>query len=113
MFRKAVGDQVRKCVCGWLFAMMAWAGNVPAQDFRGTLLVTAEDSSGGRIAGAAVTLRQEQSGATRGEARFDALQPGTYNVTIAANGFEEKTARVSVAVSSQPTLVIALQPQGL
>jgi carboxypeptidase family protein len=99
---------------------MAWAGSVPAQDFRGTLLVTAEDSSGGRIAGAAVTLRQEQSGATRtakvdtrGEARFDALQPGNYSVTIAANGFEEKTARVNVAVSSQPTLIIALQPQGL
>jgi len=100
--------------------MMAWAGRVPAQDFRGTLLVTAEDSSGGRIAGAAVTLQQEKSGATRtakadtrGEARFDALQPGNYSVTIAANGFEEKTARVSVAVSSQPTLVIALEPQGL
>ena len=100
--------------------MMAWAGSVPAQDFRGTLLVTAEDSSGGRIAGAAVTLRQEQSGATRtvkvdtrGEARFGALQPGTYSVTIAASGFEEKTARVTVAVSSQPTLVIALQPHGL
>jgi hypothetical protein len=100
--------------------MMVWAGSLPAQDFRGTLLVTAEDASGGRIAGAAVTLRQERSGATRtakadtrGEVRFDALQPGTYSVTIAANGFEEKTAGVSVAVSSQPTLVIALQPQGL
>ncbi len=100
--------------------MMAWAGSVPAQDFRGRLLVTAEDASGGRIAGAAVTLQLEKSGATRtakadtrGEARFDALQPGNYSITIAANGFEEKIARVIVAVSSQPTLVIALQPQSL
>src|SRR4029077_6636076 len=100
MLRQAVLRQVRKCVCCWVFVMMAWGGRVPAQDFRGTLLGTAEDSSGGRIAGAAVTLQQEKSGATRtakadtrGEARFDALQPGTYGVTIAANGFEEKTAR--------------------
>ncbi len=39
-------------VCGWLsFGLFLWiAAAAHAQDLRGSLLVTAEDSSGGRIA---------------------------------------------------------------
>ncbi len=107
-------------VRGWFcLGFFLWIGAAArAQDLRGSLLVTAEDTTGGRIAGAIVTLTQEKSEGkrtaradTRGEARFDALQPGGYRVTIEANGFEEKTARVVVAVSSQPTLILALAPQ--
>jgi len=54
-------------VLGWLcFAFFLWTGAaVRAQDLRGTLLVTAEDTTGGRIAGAMVTLTQEKSEGTR------------------------------------------------
>jgi Carboxypeptidase regulatory-like domain/TonB dependent receptor-like, beta-barrel len=118
MCRSFLFRQDRRCVCFLLSLLLSWAGVAVGQDFRGSLLVIAEDSSGGRIAGAVVTLALEKSAGTRttrtgsrGEARFDALQPGTYRVTIEANGFEEKTARVIVAVSSQPTLILALAPQ--
>ena len=91
-----------------------------AQNPGGALLVTVQDSSGGRIAGANVSLTQERIGTVRtgqadsqGEARFDALQPGTYALTVSASGFAEKTATVVVAVSSQPTFVVTLQPQSV
>src|SRR6266436_9341335 len=116
MYRGLSLWRVRGWFCLGFFLWIAAAGR--AQDLRGSLLVTAEDTTGGRIPGAIVTLTQEKSEGTRtaradtrGEARFDALQPGSYRVTIEANGFEEKTARVVVAVSSQPTLILALAPQ--
>jgi len=116
MYRGLSFWRVRGWFCLGFFLWIAAA--VRAQDLRGSLLVTAEDTTGGRIAGATVTLTQEKSEGTRtaradtrGEARFDALQPGSYRVTIEANGFEEKTARVVVTVSSQPTLILALAPQ--
>jgi carboxypeptidase family protein/TonB-dependent receptor-like protein len=91
-----------------------------AQNPRGSLLVTVQDSSGGRIAGANISLTQEKFAITRtgkadaqGEARFESLQPGTYTVTVDANGFAGKTAAVVVAVGSQPTLVMALKPQSV
>jgi hypothetical protein len=104
-------------VFAWL-ALLPLA--LPAQNPRGSLLVTVQDSSGGRIAGANISLTQEKSAITRtskadaqGEARFESLQPGPYTVTVDASGFAENTATVAVAVSSQPTLVVTLQPQSV
>jgi hypothetical protein len=97
---------------------MAGALPTPAQEFRGSLLVTIQDTSGGRIPGTDVSVTQNEFAVTRtaksntrGEARFEALQPGTYAVAVGASGFTEKTATVVVAVGSQPTLVITLEPQ--
>src|SRR6202011_3033005 len=88
--------------------VLALAVPLFAQNPHGTLFVAAEDSSGGRIAGAGITLTLEKSAIIRtartdahGEARFDALPPGTYIVTVSAAGFAEQTTRVSVTVSSQ------------
>jgi hypothetical protein len=118
MFRNFLFRQGRRRVCFLFFLLLSWAGVALGQDFRGSLLVIAEDSGGGRIAGAVVTLAQEKSAGTRttkanmrGEARFDALQPGTYSVKIEAVGFAEKTTRVGVTVSSAPTLAVTLAPQ--
>jgi hypothetical protein len=118
MYRGFLFRQDRRRVCFLLSLLLSWAGVALGQDFRGSLLVIAEDSSGGRIAGAVVSLALEKSAGTRttrtgarGEARIDALPPGTYSVKIEAAGFAEKTTRVAVAVSSAPTLIVTLAPQ--
>lgn len=91
-----------------------------AQNPTGSLLVTVQDSSGARVAGASVALTQEKFGISRagkadaqGETRFESLQPGNYTVTVNAIGFAETTAAVVVAVSSQPVAVLTLHPQAV
>jgi Carboxypeptidase regulatory-like domain len=90
------------------------------QSVRGTLLVAVEDSAGGRIAGAGVTVMLEKAGVSRsattderGEVRFESLPPGTYSIAVRASGFEEKTSRVAVSVSSQATFAVILGPETL
>ncbi len=110
--------QVHTIVCLHFLLFLAGALRAPAQEFRGSLLVTIQDSSGGRIPGADVSLTQDKIGTTRsaksnarGEVRFDALQPGTYAISAEATGFKGTTAAVVVAVGSQPTLGITLAPE--
>ncbi|HEX9456402.1 MAG TPA: carboxypeptidase-like regulatory domain-containing protein, partial [Candidatus Acidoferrum sp.] len=110
--------QVHTIVCLHFLLFLAGALRAPAQEFRGSLLVTIQDSSGGRIPGADVSLTLDKIGTTRsaksnarGEVRFDALQPGTYAISADATGFKGTTAAVVVAVSSQPTLGITLVPE--
>ncbi len=113
-------DRVPKIAGSLLFLFCAGTLPAPAQEFRGSLLVTIQDPSGGRIPGAAVSVAQEKFGITRrvksnahGEARFESLQPGTYSVVAEAAGFTEKSSAVVVAVGSQPTLVLTLAPESL
>src|SRR5579864_4369155 len=104
--------------------LVAWALLLPvcapAQNPQGSLLVAVEDATGGRIAGAGVTITREKSAATRsgntdvhGEARFDSLPPGTYTIAVNAAGFRETTSRVTVSVSSQATFAVILGPETL
>ena len=102
------------------FAVALFPPALWAQNPRGSLLVTVQDSTGGRVAGADVSVTQEKLALSRsgkadaqGEARFDSLQPGNYTVTVNATGFAQKTAAVTVAVSSQPVLVMTLHPQSV
>jgi hypothetical protein len=90
------------------------------QSVQGTLLVAVEDSAGGRIAGAGVTVTLEKVAVSRsattnerGEVRFDSLPPGTYSIAVRAGGFGEKTSRVTVSVSSQATFAVILGPETL
>jgi hypothetical protein len=91
-----------------------------AQNPNGSLLVAVQDSSGARVAGATISLKQDKFDVSRkgkadaaGETRFESLQPGSYTVTVNATGFAEKTTAVVVAVSSQPILVVTLKPQSV
>ncbi|HWS54610.1 MAG TPA: ankyrin repeat domain-containing protein, partial [Pyrinomonadaceae bacterium] len=70
----------------------------------GTLYGTVKDPSEAVIAGAEVTLVDEQTGSTRtaltddeGVYRFDPLEPGTYTLQLAMPGFETEV-RKGVAV---------------
>src|SRR2546422_7946272 len=82
---------------------------VLAQNPSGSLVVTVQDSSGGRIAGASVLLKQEKIAIRRtaqadaqGEARFESLQPRPYTGTVGASGFSRETTAGVGAVRSQP-----------
>src|SRR5258708_16245480 len=93
---------------------------VSGQSVQATLLVAVEDSAGGRIAGAGVTVTLEKAALARsantndrGEVRFESLPPGTYSIAVRASGFEEKTSRVAVSVSSQATFAVILGPEAL
>src|ERR1700751_4842332 len=98
-----------------LIAFVLFPSVLMAQNPRGSLLITVQDSSGGRVAGANVSVIQDKFAISRqakadaqGEARFDSLQPGNYAVTVSAEGFAERTSAVAVAVSGQHSLVITL-----
>jgi len=70
------------------------AGLLPAQTSRSSLSGTVIDPSGATIAGAAVELRSPETGVTRSTAsndaglyRFDAVDPGNYEISVKAGGF--------------------------
>jgi len=87
-----------------------------AQNPRGTLWGTVEDSSGARVAAATITLtnpgfsvaRQTQSD-NRGEFRIEELPPGEYRVTVHAPEFSEATSNVVVTVSSVLEISVTLR----
>jgi carboxypeptidase family protein len=104
----------------FLFCSASFSRLLPAQNPQGSVLVAVEDSSGGRIADAGVSLTSEKFEITRsantnarGEARFDSLAPGVYNVSVRASGFEERITRVAVTVSSQATFLVILGPKSV
>src|SRR5258708_491374 len=106
------------CLALLLCALLPLA--VSGQSVQGTLLVAVEDSAGGRIAGAGVTVTLEKAALSRsantnnrGEVRVESLPPGTYSIAVRASGFEEKTSRVAVSVSSQATFAVILGPEAL
>src|SRR5947209_3077095 len=84
------------------------------QQTTGSLNGTVNDPSGAVVAGATVTAVNTATGAERsavssssGTFDFQALQPGTYTVSVDAKGFRRAVARdivVSVASSTQVTI---------
>src|SRR5271155_4479054 len=81
-----------------LCCLPAWA-----QNFRGSIFGTVEDSGGKRVTGAKVevhpvespALRREATTDSSGEFRIDDLLPGAYTLTVRAAGFAEAQAEVS------------------
>jgi hypothetical protein len=78
-----------------------------AQDFRGSLAGAVNDASGGRVPSADVSLQATESSRarqtksdSRGEFRFDDLQPGSYRLIVRGTGFAEASSNVTVVVSS-------------
>src|ERR1700687_316829 len=83
------------------------ASVLQAQNPRGALRGTVQDTTGGRIPGARIvvtsvdsSLRREASSEDRGEFRLDDLHPGAYRVSVSAPGFAPAQANVSIAVTS-------------
>src|SRR5215813_13129078 len=90
---------------------IAWAQN-------GTISGTITDSSGAVVPGAQVTARDVQTDASRatttnaqGYFEFVALKPSTYELTVAAKGFEKAVKHdVRVVVGLESHLDVALTP---
>jgi hypothetical protein len=91
--------------------------SLAAQDFRGSLVGTVTDASGGRIRDAVIglhaagsSLERQASSDARGEFRFDDLSPGPYRVTVKTPGFAEASSSVAVVVSSTREIAVTLNP---
>jgi len=90
---------------------------VVAQSARGTLTGTVKDASGALIPGAAVNLKETNTGsnyATKATAEglfsFSELPPGTYALTVTAPGFESYVqSGIGVDVGSTSTVNAALK----
>src|SRR5258708_2100833 len=89
-----------------------------AQNPRGTLRGVVQDSNGGRVPSARIVVQAAESSFQRealsdssGEFRIDDLLPGTYELKVHANGFEEASAEVNVRISSVQDLGVTLKPQ--
>ena len=89
-----------------------------AQTFRGTILGTVTDASGAAVAGANVTVKNQNTGILRttqttadGEYRVPELPIGTYTVTVEMSGFQTAVTRdVKVDVASEVRADVTLKP---
>ncbi|MFI5094446.1 MAG: carboxypeptidase regulatory-like domain-containing protein [Candidatus Acidiferrum sp.] len=89
-----------------------------AQNPRGALRGTVQDTSAGRISSAKIivqtpesALQREAASDARGEFRIDDLVPGTYHVVVTANGFAPASSNVKVVISSVQEINVVLKPQ--
>lgn len=88
-----------------------------AQNPRGSLRGTVQDSSGARIASAQILVRLSGSAVQRsaasedrGEFRLDDLLPGIYVVEVSATGFATAKSDVAVAVANVRDITVTLKP---
>src|SRR5580658_8066053 len=77
-----------------------------AQNPRGSLRGTVQDTSGGRISSAKIVvlalesaLRRETTANDRGDFSIDDLVPGNYRLTVTASGFADASSEVQVNIS--------------
>jgi hypothetical protein len=87
-----------------------------AQNSRGSLRGTVQDSTGARIASAKIvaqltgsSLQRSVTSEDRGEFRLDDLLPGTYRITVNAPGFAAAEAEVPVAVTTVHDITVTLK----
>ena len=91
-----------------------------AQNPRGALRGTVQDSSGGRIISARVTvegvgfpLQRQATTNDRGEFRFDDLPAGTYHISVKATGFAAAKSDAEVLAASIREVSVTLSPAGI
>jgi Carboxypeptidase regulatory-like domain/TonB dependent receptor len=101
---------------GWISLLSPVLGQNPLGTLRGEV----QDTSGGRIPGASISLRspensliREVQSDERGEFRTEDLPPGSYEISVTANGFAEARSEVRVAVSSVRGISVMLQPKSM
>lgn len=102
-----------------LFGMLL-AATVYAQNSRGSLRGTVQDSTGARVPSARIiaqlsgsSVKREAISEDRGEFRLDDLAPGNYRITIDAAGFGPVQADVSVAVASVRDITVTMKPSSV
>jgi hypothetical protein len=100
-----------------LFGAVLFCSTLRAQNPRGSLRGTVQDSTGGRVPSAKVVVaaeelavRREAITDDRGEFRIEDLPAGTYQVTVTAKGFAEASSEAKVLISSVRELSVTLNP---
>lgn len=103
----------------WLLAVFGVITGIPglAQSGRGTLTGSVKDPTGASISGAALTLRETNTGSryaatasAEGLFTFPELPPGSYTLAITSPGFESYTQiGITVSVGSTTTVNVALK----
>jgi hypothetical protein len=100
-----------------LSVLLALASTANAQSLgKATLDVTMRTDQGAPVSGATVTVRSpggfSQNGTTgpSGEIRFDDLAPGSYKVSISANGFSELMTEIYLAAAEEQRLDAIVSP---
>src|SRR5712664_4409134 len=90
-------------VCGVFFAAAAQA------QFKASIQGTVLDSKGGVVAGAKVTVTNQNTGVVRettasdqGFYRINELPPGSYTVTVEAAGFKKTVSKNIVVQAEEP-----------
>src|SRR6267378_2692583 len=93
-FKRRLVQSLLGLVC--LLGFASVSQSLRAQNVTAALTGTVADSSGAVIPGATVILKSEQSGDTRrtlsnsdGYFTISAIQPGSYTITIEAQGFQK------------------------
>lgn len=106
-----------KIVCALIVVWLVVAV-VSAQGISGALRGNVVDVSGARIPAAAIELRLNASPQIRsilsdatGNFRIDGLVPGSYRVTVSANGFDQASADVVIQVGVTRDIAVALKPR--
>jgi outer membrane receptor protein involved in Fe transport len=107
------------CILGsCLLALLVFvAGSATAQTFRGIILGTVTDSSGGTVPGATVTIKNVDTGLTRtlttsddGSYSAPELPIGNYSVTVEKQGFKTGLITgIKVEVSTERRADVTLQ----
>ena len=108
------------CLAALLFALVP-AGRLFAQSSLGSITGNVVDTSGGAVPGAAVSIRNVDTGASRtamsgvsGGFTFPQLSPGTYTVSGELAGFSPaKVTNVTVSVGGDTTVKLVLEPAGV
>lgn len=104
-----------------LFFAFGTAGRLFAQSSLGSISGNVVDASGGAVPGAAVSVRNVDTGASRtatsgvtGGFTFPQLLPGTYAVAGELAGFSPaKVTNVTVSVGGDTTVKLVLEPAGV
>src|SRR5215831_11947225 len=106
-----------KIIAGVLLFIFAFGSLASAQSPEGALVGTVSDATGARIVAATVTVSAKTYSLSRtvktgkvGEFTVEQLPPGEYEVKVDAAGFASQTGKVTVAVTSTPSMNIRLRP---
>ena len=109
----------RAALYAGLAVLLLFGGSATmAQTFRGTILGTVTDSTGASVAGAAVAVKNVNTGLSRtvttsedGTYAVPELPIGTYTVTVERAGFKQGVVSgIQVEVSSERRADVTLQP---
>ena len=109
---------MRSWISALVVACACLAGPAEAQEARGTLQGRVFDSSGGAVPGATIEITNVETGVStpatsneEGNYRVPFLNPGTYRVTVALDGFNKFVSQnIQLHVAEVLTVDATLQP---